>query len=149
LSIPELIVAKILIILSHLPQGKAVPPVRLVVEEIVDHSQPWDFFNGASQNDGKIYGGGVVLYLSDSHFFKLKMGLGSGSNNYTELMALKLLLTFVEEKGIISLQIFEDSMVVINWIRKSQMCHNIRLTPLLEEVFIILTSYINFFIRHV
>jgi ribonuclease HI len=64
-------------------------------------------------------------------------------------MALKLLLIFVGEKGIDSLQIFGDSMVVINWIRKSQACHNIRLAPLLDEVFTILESYRLLSFRHV
>jgi ribonuclease HI len=41
------------------------------------------------------------------------MGLGPGSNNFAELMALKFLLTFAKEKGITSLQIFVDSQIVI------------------------------------
>jgi ribonuclease HI len=111
--------------------------------------RPWDFFDGASQNEGSHCGGGAMIFLSESHCFKLKWGLGPGSNNYAELMALKLLLTFVGEKGINNLQLFGDSMVIINWIRKIQKCHNIRLQPLLAEVFIILDTYTNFSIRHV
>jgi ribonuclease HI len=75
--------------------------------------------------------------------------LGPGSNNFVELMALKLLLTFVGEKGLSNLQFFGDSMVIINWIRKTQKCHNIRLLPLFEEFFIILNTYSNFSIQHV
>jgi ribonuclease HI len=77
------------------------------------------------------------------------MGLGPRANNFAELMDLKLLLTFSREKTISNLQIFCDSMVVINWIKKSQKCHNIRLLPLLEEFFIILDTYTNFSICHV
>jgi hypothetical protein len=117
-SIPEHIVAQSLSILSHFPQGKDEPQVRNVVAETVDQTKPWAYFDGASQNDGQICGGGVVLYLFESHYYNLTMGLGPGTNNYAELMALKLLLTFAGEKGINSLQIFGDSMVVINWIRK-------------------------------
>jgi ribonuclease HI len=61
--------------------------------------------------------------------------LGQGTNNFVELMALKLLLTFAGEKGILNLYIFGDSMVVITWLRKTQICHNINLTSILEEVF--------------
>lgn len=64
-------------------------------------------------------------------------------------MALKLLLTFAGEKGIRSLQIVGNSMVVINWVNKTQRCHNIRLLPILEEVFIILVSYENYSMWHV
>jgi hypothetical protein len=40
-------------------------------------------------------------------------------------------------------------MVVINWIKKTQKWHNIRLLPILEEVFIILASYESYYVRHV
>lgn len=92
------------------------------------------------------FGGGVVLHVSASHSFNLKMGLGLGTNNYAELIALKLLLNFVGGKGIRSLRILGDSMVVINWVKKTQNCHNIRLLPILEEVFIILASYENYLV---
>jgi hypothetical protein len=38
------------------------------------------------------------LYLNDSHFLKFKVGLGRGTDNYVELMALKLTLMHVAEK---------------------------------------------------
>jgi len=142
-------VAQSLSILSHFHQGKDEPRVRNVVAETMDQKKPWAYFDGASQNDGQIYGGGAILYMSESHYYNLTMGLGPVTNSYVELMALKLLLTFTREKGINSLQIFGDSMVVINWIRKSQVCHNIRLSPLLGEVFITLVSSKHFSIHHV
>jgi len=40
-------------------------------------------------------------------------------------------------------------MVVINWVNKTQRCHNIKLPPIIEEVFIILASYEDYFVRHV
>ena len=42
------------------------------------------------------------------------MGLGEGSNNYAEIFSLKLLLIFAAEKGCRSLNVFGDSMNVIN-----------------------------------
>jgi ribonuclease HI len=120
-----------------------------VEEEFVDPSHPWAYFDGASQNEGQTCGGGAVLYLTNTHYFTLTMGLGSRTNNYAELMALKLLLTFSREREIDNIQLFGDSMVVLNWIRKSQACHNIRLAPLLDEVFTILNSYSQFFVRHI
>jgi ribonuclease HI len=62
---------------------------------------------------------GGILYLKENHFYKIKMGLGPGSNNYVELMSLKLLLTFVGEKGITTIQIFGDSLNVINWVQEN------------------------------
>lgn len=52
--------------------------------------------------------GGGCLYFSYSNYFFFKSVLGSGTNNYAELMALKLLLMFVIEKGARSLQVFSD-----------------------------------------
>jgi ribonuclease HI len=75
--------------------------------------------------------------------------LGQGSNNYAELMALKLLLSFAGEKGITKLQIFGDSLVIINWMRKTQRCHNIFLASLLEEVFLITEIFTNLSFTHV
>jgi ribonuclease HI len=90
-----------------------------------------------------------VIYISPSHYYNLKWGLGQGSNNYAELMALKLLLTFAGEKGITHLQIFGDSMVVINWMRKTQLCHNINLSSILDEVFLIANIFTNLSFQHV
>jgi hypothetical protein len=138
-------VAQSLSILSHFLQGRDEHPARIVEAKFVDHSQPWSYFDGASQKNGQNCGGGAVIYLTNTHYFNLSMGLGSGTNNYAGLMTLKLLLNFLGERGIETLQIFGDSMVVLNWIRKTQACHNIRLHPLLDEVFTILNSYRQFF----
>jgi ribonuclease HI len=46
--------------------------------------------------------------------------LGQGTNNYAELLTLKLLLLFAKEKELLHLQIFGDSMISINWARKLQ-----------------------------
>jgi hypothetical protein len=117
-------------------------------DETMDRLRPWEYFDGASQNEGQLCGGGVILHLSNSHHFKIKMGLGPRRNNFAKLMALKLLLTFVGEKWISNLQIFGDLMVVINWIRKFQKFHNIKLLPLLEEVFIILDITISLHVMY-
>ena len=52
---------------------------RLEVE--LDRSSPWAYFDGAAQNN--VCGGGAMLYLTDSHYFALSMGLGEGTNNFS------------------------------------------------------------------
>jgi len=64
-------------------------------------------------------------------------------------MALKLLLTFFGEREIDNIKLFGDFMVVLNWIRKSEVCHNIRLVPLLDEVLTILNSYSQFSVCYI
>jgi ribonuclease HI len=148
-SIPEITVENALSILAHFPQDKDTPTIRVIQAEQIDSSTPWAYFDGASQNNNQVCGGGALLYLSAHHFFKIKMGLGPGTNNYVELMALKLLLVFAGEKGVKSIQIFGDSMIAINWIRKAQNCQNLLLLPLLEEIFRLLDSYDTFCVKHV
>jgi ribonuclease HI len=65
--------------------------------------------------------------------FKIKMGFGAGTNNFAELMSLKLLLLFAKEKNVNSIQVFGDSQMVVKWVRNLQQCHNILLLPILEE----------------
>jgi ribonuclease HI len=148
-TLPDLIASQGLSILSHFPQEKDIPAICVYQPESIDKSRPWDFFDGASQNDNQSCGGGAVLYLSDNHFFKIKMGLGQGTNNYAELMALKLLLQFSGEKGVQSIQIFGDSMNVINWTSKVQICHNILLMPILEEIFRFMATFHSVVLKHV
>jgi ribonuclease HI len=107
------------------------------------------FFRWGFPTKQPIVWGGPLLYLKENHFFKMKMGMGSGTNNYVELMSLKLLLLFVGEKGVKSIQIFGDSLNVINWVRKSQKCHNIQLLPLLEEIFRFMDTFDSLCVWHV
>ena len=55
-----------------------------------------------------------MLYILYDHYFSFKAGLGFGTNNFVELLGLKLLLTLALEKHISKLHIFGDSLLVIN-----------------------------------
>ena len=112
----------------------------------LDKSVPWGFFDGATQNNS--CGGGALIFLSETHFFELVVGLGEGSNNFTELMSLKLLI-FVGEKGCINQIFFGDSMNVINWTKGTQHCRNIRTTNILTSIKEVLNSFVSFSCRHV
>jgi ribonuclease HI len=145
--LPDIFATKIHLSL-HIFDKRKIPPLRQIVEEQINITRPWDFFNGASQDNIDHFGGWGVLHLSPSHFYKIKQGLGQGTNNFVELIALNLLLTFVGEKGILTLHIFGYSMVVTNGLRKIQMCHNINLTSILEEVFLITNIFTNMSFNH-
>lgn len=93
--------------------------------------------------------GGVVLHISPSHSFLLSMGLGLDTNNYAELMVLKVLLLFAKEKDVKTLQIFGDSKLIINWTKKIQSCHNLLLLPLLEDVLSIFSTFDSTSMQHV
>ena len=86
-------------------------------------------------------GGGACLFLNQSHYFQISLGLGVGTNNYAELMTLKLLLCFAIERNCRQLQDFGDSMVVINWLNKIHKCRTATLDALYEET----TRSLSFF----
>ena len=102
----------------------------------LDRSTPWAFFDGAAQND--YYGGGAILFLTNSHYFVLSMGLGGGTNNFSELMSFKLLLIFSLEKGCNKLNFMGDSLNVINWINQTQECRQLTLAHILHSIRLLL-----------
>eukprot|EP01018_Ginkgo_biloba_P009885 Gb_00929 [translate_table: standard] len=120
-------------ILKCFPQLKQIKPPRQITSEIVNREGAWAFFDGAAQGEPQICGAEGILCIKALHTIKFKAGLGKGTNNYAELMALKLRLFLAGEKGVSRLQVFGDSMVVIKWMRKERNCLNYLLQPLLEE----------------
>ena len=108
--------------------------IRRVVIEQIDKSVPWGFFDGSAVGIPHTCGAGGILYLSDEHFFTFSAGLGLGTNNYAELLALKLLIILALKQGFQSLQIFGDSQLVINWVTGKFRINNIVLTQVLQEV---------------
>ena len=118
------------------PEYIRVERERRILDVEIDRTSPWAFFDGAAQID--ICGGGVVLYLSDSHYFVLSMGLGGGTNNFSELMSLKLLLIFSLEKRCNKLNFMGDSLNVINWINQTQECRQLRLAHTLHSIILLL-----------
>eukprot|EP01018_Ginkgo_biloba_P023075 Gb_32325 [translate_table: standard] len=86
-------------ILDSFKQIHKEKSVRRVTEEQIDKKGAWAYFDGACQGSPPSCGVGRVLYLNDSHLFKFKASLGGDSNNFVELMALKLLMHLAAEKG--------------------------------------------------
>ena len=77
------------------------------------------------------------------------MGLGEGINNFVELFSLKLLLIFVAEKGCRTLVCFCDSMNVINWVKKTQVCRHLRLENILISIDDLIDTFDSFSCSHV
>ena len=89
--------------------------IRTIVVENIDKTYPLGDFDGSVVGDPKICGVRGMIYISDEHYFSFKAGLGTGTNNFAEICALKLLLTLAREKHIVKIQLFGDSQLVINW----------------------------------
>ena len=113
----------------------------------IDRRRPWGFFDGAMQQN--LCGGGALLFLSDSHWYEISVGLGVGSNNFAELLSLKILLLFALEKGCRQLHVFGDSLNVINWIKGVQNCRVHLLQNLFCSIGVILRSFASFSCQHI
>ena len=74
---------------------------------------------------------------------------GGGTNNFAELMSLKLLLIFSLEKGCNKLNFMGDSLNVINWINQTQECRQLRLSHSLHSIRLLLQRLDSFSCRHV
>jgi len=146
-SLSEHISALAVGMFNSIPEHIRAAKQKRDLEVEIDRTVPWGFFDGAAQNNR--CGGGAIFHLSDSHFFVLSAGLGEGSNNYAELMSLKLLLIFAIEKGCKRLNVYGDSMNVINWISLTQECRNRRLDILLYSIRTVLQNLDSFSCRHV
>jgi ribonuclease HI len=120
---------------------------RTIKEVTIEKSTPWGFFDGASQQ--YTCGGGGLLYFSDTHYYTLTSGLGNGTNNYAELMSLKLLLAFAIEKECKKITVFGDSKNAINWINGTQRCNNIRLANIVEDIKTLQRVFDSFSCQHV
>ena len=79
-------------LLNSYPMDNIVMNIRLVVNEHIDKSSPWAYFDGSTAGNPQICGVGGILFLTDGHYFTFSAGLGQGTNNYAELLALKLLI---------------------------------------------------------
>ena len=52
--------------------------------------------------------GCACLYLNQSNFFQIYLGLRTGTNRYAKLMTLKLLLCLANERNCRQLQVYGD-----------------------------------------
>ena len=74
---------------------------------------PCGFMDGASRS--MIAGVGYCIYLNESHYLELSLGVGYGTNTKAELLSLWALLLSSQMMGIPLAHVFGDSSVIINW----------------------------------
>ena len=96
-------------LLNSYPLDNRVMNIRMIVNEHIDKASPWGYFDGSAAGVPQICGAGGILYLSDEHFFTFFAGLGLGTNNFPDLLALKLLIILAIKKGVHIVHIFGDS----------------------------------------
>lgn len=121
---------------------------RILVVEKVDHSFPRAYFDRA-YNERRIFGGGEMLFLFENHSFKMQSGMGRGSNNYVELLSLKLILLFSFKKVVRRLHFFGDSMIAIKWFNQISRCHVQTMLSIIEEILRLKLSFDQISCMHI
>lgn len=113
----------------------------------IDGTIPWAFFDGASNQTR--CGSGFVLHINENHRYLAKLGFGIGTNNFAELSALYNLLHFALSHHITQLNIFGDSMVVVNWINNVTNCHVHMLSNLFQNTLTLKAAFEHFTCVHI
>jgi len=90
----------------------------------------------------------MVLFLSEKHYFYLKLGEGYGSDTRAELIALWALLLFAKGRGIRQIQIMGDSKVVIDWLCGQSLLNNLLFKPWKKRIQDLQESYEDIIINH-
>jgi ribonuclease HI len=109
-------------------------PPSIIVEESIDKTGSWAYFDGATQGDPLVRGVEGILFIFKSHFFKFKAIFGKCTNKKVELMVLKLILMIVVENGVQKLQTMGDSMNFINWLNGVYIMEIFLLRPIYEDI---------------
>ena len=79
---PSMYVIFFLAIVSHFPQLCDCRKEKRIIEEQIDRIGGWAYFDGDSQGNPDMGGDGGILFILDTHWFKLSSSLGSISNNH-------------------------------------------------------------------
>lgn len=128
----NLVEARIIAAFSELPEPPPAHVRRPHLPPLIDQSIPWAFFDGAANQQS--CGGGFIIHKSNQHFYRIKAGLGTGSNNYAKLITLRHLLHFTLGHNITCINIFWDSNIIINWFNNIAICHIHTLNIILQEI---------------
>ena len=75
----------------------------------------------------------MYFVLPKNRIVKFKVGLGKGSNNYDEFMALRLLFKCVTDKHVCQIDLSIDYSLFINWFKGSFHFLNICFTPINDQ----------------
>eukprot|EP00253_Pinus_taeda_P020940 PITA_20940 len=130
-----------------IPDEESSAPARIIRQVNIDKSKPWAFFDGSAQEVG--CGGGAILYLNDTHCYKIQINLGRGTNNFAELCTAKHIIHFAIQKHCSHLQLFGDSKIVCNWLNDASHCHAFSLRHILDEAKRLTASFESFVCQHI
>jgi len=77
------------------------------------------------------------------------MGLGVGLNNFTELITLRHLMHFSLGHNCMSINIYGDSKIIIDWFNNITACHTHTLSNILDEINIFKAHFNDITCNHI
>ena len=90
-----------------------------------------------------------MLYFFDKHKIQVKFSLGHCTNNKAELAALHLVLNLVINNNITQMQVFGDSKMVVDWVKRKIQINAPHLQQLLNTIRRLLEFFTGFRITHI
>lgn len=89
---------------------------------------------------------GFILYFSEKHYFHFKANAGRGTNNSGKFWALFYLLKLMVDRNLLTLQVYGDSLLVIQWMNAEVQVQDIGLYLIADQLKQITRSfqYISF-----
>jgi len=93
----------------------------VAINEVIDKSGAWAYFDMAAQGEPLIGGAGGITYLTLT-----------GTNS--KRAWVKLILRVEADKGVQKIQIIGDSLLVIEWMKGETPLENFILRPILEKI---------------
>jgi len=103
-------------------------------------------FDGAEQRG--ICGGGGTITLLDGRVFHYKVGLGAGTNNRAKLLSLWSLLWLARRLKCEDIQVFGDSLAIIDWINEKSNIRNTMLSHWDQRIIKIRDTFTRITIQH-
>lgn len=107
------------------------------------------FFDGSSKpNPGEMTIGGFIEDQNGERICGFRMGMGSGTNNVAEYLAIIEVLEEAIRQGIRRIEIFGDSQLVVNQVN-NKWKSNQSMTPYKEKVQKLLSKFNKWSLTHI
>lgn len=120
---------------------------RRVIHPRLEEGVIYGFFDGTSQLG--MCGAGVLFCIRNNHSIRIMVSLGSGNGLKAEILALRCLLWFARRRGFLSLTIFGNCQVTVNWFNAKHNINAITLEPWTEEIRSLSASFDSIIYHHI
>ena len=79
--------------------------------------------------------GNAILFMDNAHCYFMKYGVGHGTNNHVEFLALWILLKVATKKQVRRLLVLGDSKLLMEWENERNQIRNMALELIMGQGF--------------